>query len=111
MALAHASSGDLLDIRPLGSLLHDAQTHTLVSGPPIELFRMVLLAGKAVPPHQVPGALTIQCIEGSVELNLPDRTRLMHAGDLVYLEPKVSHGLKALRDSSVLVTLLRLHAE
>ncbi len=111
MALAHASSGDLLDVRPLGASLRDARTRTLVPGPPIELFRMVLPAGKSVPAHEVLGALTIQCIEGLVELELPDRTQLMSAGSLVYLEPKMPHGLKALQDASVLVTLLRLHPE
>lgn len=109
MALPHLCSGDLLEIRPLGSSLRDAQTQTLVPGPPLELFRLVLLAGKSVPTHHVPGPLTIQCIEGIVELELPDRRQTMHPGDLVYLAPKVPHGLQGIEDASVLVTLLRLH--
>jgi quercetin dioxygenase-like cupin family protein len=107
MALRHAASGDLLDVRPLGPALRDSRTRTLVQRPPIEVFRMVLPAGKAVPAHQVPGPITIQCIEGEVELELPQRSQVMHAGSLVYLDPKVVHGLKALQDASLLVTLAR----
>jgi len=42
MALALASSGDLLDIRPFGPTLRELRTHTLVQAPSMELFRMVI---------------------------------------------------------------------
>ena len=110
MALLHAGSGELLDVRPLGAALSNAQTYTLVPGPPLEVFRMILLAGKGIPSHHVNGPLTIQCIEGLVELELPGRLHTMQAGDLVYLDPGAAHGLRAVQDSSILVTLLRMHS-
>ena len=56
MALTHAASGDLVDIRPLGPALPAAKSRTLVQSPSLEIFRMVLPAGKTVAPHRVPGA-------------------------------------------------------
>ena len=105
MALTHAASGDLLDIRPLGPALRAAKSHTLVQSPSIEIFRMVLPAGRTVAPHRVPGAITVQCLEGEIEFTAHGRANIMRAGDLVYLEPLAVHALKAVDDSSVLVTL------
>jgi len=68
--------------------------------------RMVLAAGKSVAEHQVPGEITIQCLEGRVELAAHGSTRLMRAGDLVYLQGGVAHALHAQEDASLLVTIL-----
>lgn len=105
MALAHAASGDLLDIRPLGPGLPEAKSHTLVQSPSIEIFRMVLPAGRTVAPHRVPGAITVQCLEGAIEFEAHGRATVMRAGHLIYLAPQAMHALKALEHSSVLVTL------
>lgn len=106
MALTHAASGDLLDIRPLGPKLPQAKSHTLVQSPSIEIFRMVLPAGRTVAPHRVAGAITVQCLEGAIEFEAHGRLIEMRAGHLIYLEPQAMHGLKTLQDSSVLVTLV-----
>jgi quercetin dioxygenase-like cupin family protein len=106
MALAHAASGELLDIRPLGPKLAGTKSHTLVQSPSIEIFRMALPAGKEVAPHRVAGAITVQCLEGAIELAAHGRVSVVRAGHLVYLEPQAVHGLKAVEDSSVLVTLV-----
>lgn len=107
MALAHAASGDVLDIRPLGPVLLEAKSHALVRSPAIEIFRMVLPAGKTVAPHRVPGPITVQCLEGAIEFEAHGRSNILRPGHLIYLEPQVVHALKALEDASVLVTLTR----
>ncbi len=106
MALAHAGSGDLIDVRPLGSTLRQAITHTLVQSSSIEVFRMVLPAGKAIPAHRVPSAITVQCLEGTVEFEAHGRLQTMRAGGLIYLDREVLHALKAIEDASILVTLV-----
>ena len=50
--------------------------------------------------------MTIQCIEGRVELVTSDQTLPMHAGSLVYLAGGTPHEVRAVEDSSLLVTLL-----
>lgn len=111
MALPHASSGQLIDIRPLGSQLTSAPSRAILKTPSLELMRMVLPAGRTVSEHRVPGECTIQCIEGSVELRSHGKTETMRAGDLVYLEGGIVHALHAQQDASLLVTILIRHED
>ena len=106
MATAHAASGELIDVRPFGPALRQVASETLVRAEHLEVFRLVLLAGRTLPGHDHPRVITIQCIEGAIELVAAGRTIPMHAGSLVYLAGGTPHELKALEDASVLVTLL-----
>jgi len=110
MALHHASSGELIDIRPLGEGLAQAVTKTLYKSDHLQVFRMVLPAGKTAPPHSVPGEITVQCLEGSLEFTADGTTQVMRQGDLVCLAAGVRHALAALEDTSVLVTVQRHEA-
>ena len=106
MALHHAASGELIDIRPLNDNFKDATTKTLYKSNSLEIFRMILLAGKGMPAHQVAGEVTVQCIDGSVECDVAGTVQLMRPGDLICLAGGATHALKAIQDSSVLVTIL-----
>lgn len=106
MSTHHAASGELIDLRPLGEDLPQSASKTLVRSDHLEIFRLVMLAGKALPEHQVPSAITVQCLEGAVEIEAHGRSRLMPAGSLLYLSGGVAHALKAVQDSSILVTML-----
>lgn len=106
MALTHAASGELIDIRPLGATLRQTNSSTLVRAAHLEVFRFVLLAGQAAPDHKASGALTIQCLEGEVELDAHGRTQILRAGDLIYLADAEPHAVRALEDASLLVTVL-----
>lgn len=109
MAIHHASSGELIDVRPLKEGLKGAVSKALYKTDHLEVFRMVLLAGKTMPAHHVAGEVTVQCLEGSVELTVAGSGRLMREGDLICLAGGADHALKAVEDSSCLVTIL-LHA-
>lgn len=106
MAIPHKAPGELIDIRPLGSNLHPTISSTLIRAEHIEVFRFVLLAGKNTPEHTAAGAITIQCIEGAVQLDAFGRSQVMHAGSLVYLLDAEPHKVTALEDSSLLITIL-----
>lgn len=110
MARKHATSGEFIDIAPLGAALADTHSSTLIRAEHFEVFRMVLPAGKATPMHEASGLITIQCIEGSVELEAHGRTQLMQPGHLVYLADREPHAVRAIEDSSLLVTIV-LHRE
>lgn len=69
MAIHHALSGELIDVRPFGTAITQAQTGTLYKRQQLEVFRIVLPAGKEMPEHAVVGELTVQCLEGSVEFS------------------------------------------
>lgn len=112
MAIHHANSGELIDIRPLGSALRQAISTTLIRSDHLEVFRLVLPAGELVPDHklprvcQMPSEVTIQCLEGAIEIELGPRSQVINAGRMLYLASGEPHALKAIEDSCVLVTML-----
>lgn len=106
MAIHHAVSGELINIRPLGDAITTTLGTTLYKTQHLEVFRLILLAGKEMREHKVVGELTVQCLEGSVEFAIGTTHDVMRAGDLKCLAGGVPHSLKAIEDSSVLVTLL-----
>ena len=112
MAIPHAKPGEVVDVRPLGSGLSAANTWTIVKTETLEVIRIVLPASKELPPHKVPGEITVHCLEGRVEFRVGELKRELTAGEFLYLEGGSEHALRAREDSSLLVTILlqRLHA-
>ncbi len=106
MALHHAASGEIVDVRPLGDKLKQEIPVTLVKNPHIQVFRYVLLKGKEFAEHKVRDGITVQCLEGVVEFTSHERTQTLRAGELVYLAGDVPHALKGVEDASVLVTIV-----
>ena len=58
MAIHHASSGELIDSRPLKEQLKATATKPLFKSNHLEVSRTVLLAGKVVLSHQARSALS-----------------------------------------------------
>jgi quercetin dioxygenase-like cupin family protein len=106
MALHHAKPGEVVDLRPLGGGLATARTSAIVRTPSFETVRLVLLAGREIPTHKVPGRIMLHCIEGRVQLGLPDATPELRAGEWLYLEGDVPHSVKGIKDASLLLTIL-----
>lgn len=109
MAIPHAKPGEVVDVRPLGSGLSAASTWTIVKTDALEVIRIVLPARKELPPHKVPGEITVQCLEGKVEFRVGELKRELTAGELLYLEGGSEHSLRAGENSSLLVTILLQH--
>ena len=105
MAIPHAASGQAIDVRPLGAALATGRTVALVKTDTLEVFRMVLRAGRSAPPHKVPGEITVQCIEGRIDVTAEGRSHVIGPGQLLYLSGGVTHGVVALEDASALVTI------
>lgn len=106
MALHHAASGEIVDIRPLGKKLKQAIPVTLVKSTQLQVFRYVLLKGKEFAEHKVHGGITVQCLEGVLEFTAHERKQILRAGELVYLAQDVPHALRGIEDASVLVTIV-----
>lgn len=104
MALPHADAGQIIDVSPLGARLQSAVSTALFKAEDLEVMRLVLLAGREMPPHKVAGEVTIQCIEGVVEISSRDVCTL-DAGKMLYLRGDEVHSLRAIADASVLVTI------
>jgi prepilin-type processing-associated H-X9-DG protein len=111
MAIPHATSGEVLDIRSLGAVISGAVTHTVVKTAGLEVIRVLLAANRELPPHQVPGEITVQCLEGKVTFRAAGVERELSAGNFLFLDGGVEHAVRALEDSSLLVTIVLRHKE
>ncbi|MDB5773147.1 MAG: cupin protein [Burkholderia sp.] len=108
MALHHAASGEIIPVLPLGAKLTDSPSVALLKAHQLEVMRLVLVAGKSVPEHHVAGELTMQCLEGRIELRAHGKTQVLKQGDFVYLEGSVPYALHAAEHSSMLMTVVLL---
>ena len=106
MAIPHATPGQPIDIRPLGLRLQGEKTTALFKSEQLEVIRLVLQAGKSLPPHSVSGEITIQCIEGRIDVTANSKSHVLERGQMLFLARYVSHGVVALEDSSALVTIV-----
>jgi len=105
MALGHALPGQPIDIAPLGPALHESATHAILKTRSLELIRIVLRAGEALPPHNVYGELTLLCIEGAAEVTMDGKACQLRESQLVLLPAQMQHTVRALEDTSLLLTI------
>lgn len=96
---------------PLGEKIRSATSSMVMKSAGLELIRLVIPAGREIPPHRAAGEITVQCIEGHVAFEHDGRPLELRPGDLIYLCPQETHALRGIVDSSVLVTRLRPHAD
>ena len=106
MAIAHVLSGQAADVSPLGAALSGARTVALFKTDELEVIRLVLPAGKSLAPHKVAGAITLQSIEGRMDVTCDDGSHLLSAGQLLYLPGGVQHGVVGVEDASALMTIV-----
>lgn len=110
MALPHSEPLDVISVRPLGPQLRQAVSTSLLRTDRLQLLHLVLPIHEVVPQHWVNETCVLQCLEGRVEVALPDGVRRLNAGELVVLPPAQAHSLRAHADAAVLMTLLH-HGE
>jgi quercetin dioxygenase-like cupin family protein len=106
MAIHHAVPAEVIDVRPLEAKLRESKTSVLVKTGTLELIRIVIPAGKQLPPHRVDGEITVQCLEGRIVFDADGAERELAQGEMLYLAGGASHALRGVEDSSVLVTIL-----
>ena len=104
MPISHAKSGEVVQVR-LGAALRGTKTRTLVKTNDLKVIRLFIPAGEESSTHTSPGELTVQCLEGRVLFIAHGKSRELGAGQFVYLAPDEPHSLKAIEDSSLLVTI------
>ena len=105
MALQHSQPGQVIGVAPLGAGLREAKTSALFKAGQLELARIVLRAGESMREHQAPGEITLQCLEGLLELSTPKGSQRLRPGELIHLLPREPHALTAIDDSSALLTM------
>jgi quercetin dioxygenase-like cupin family protein len=106
MAMVHATPGDIVEVKPLGTALRSILSHALFKSDQLEIIRLVLRTGDEIPSHAVIGESTLQCIEGRVALVCNAGERQLGAGQLVHLGGGEQHALRSLEDASLLMTIV-----
>lgn len=105
MAIPHSAPGEVVDVKPLGAALSTTRSHALFKSADLEVIRLVLLTGQAMPEHAVAGEITLQCIEGRIAFTCNAGEVVLGAGQLVHVAGEEVHGLRALADASLLLTI------
>lgn len=106
MALQHAKPGEVVDLRPLRSRLKDERSAAIIKSDRFEAIRLVVHAGDVLPTHEVPGNITLHCLEGRIELGLAGSSFELKANQWVYLDGGAPHSVRGIEDSSLLLTIL-----
>ncbi len=98
--------GEVVDVRPLGENINDANPSTLIGTEHVKVVRMVLKAGKTLPEHKAKGEIVVQCLEGRVVFSTLGKEIEIQPGQLIYLNSAEPHSVRALEDSSFLLTVV-----
>lgn len=106
MSIQHALSGEAIAVTPFGSELPEQRTVALFKSDQLEVIRLVLVAGKSMPTHKVAGEITIQCLEGELDVEVHGDRTLLVAGQLMFLHGDVRHSVTARTHASALVTIV-----
>ena len=103
MAIRHCRPGE---VTCLGAIDDPAtRTIALARTPSFEAIHLVVRAGESIPSHQVAGRMTLYCVAGHIRFENSAPSELW-AGDWLYLDPGTPHGIQAVTDSSLLLTIL-----
>lgn len=65
-----------------------------------------MLVGKVVTPHEVPGEITVWCLECQVTFCVGNKGCKMSAGEMIYLTGSEEHSPRANGDYSLILTIL-----
>ena len=79
---------------------------TLVKDGPLRLTIVGLSPGGAIHEHEAAGPITIQVLEGELELSAGGETRAHRAGAVIALDQRVRHAVSSARGGLFLLTLL-----
>ena len=83
-----------------------ATTFPLVKEDAFEAIRMVLRKDHEMAGHQVEWPITIYCLDGQIAFTARGQTHDLRAGHWLFLLGNEPHSLRAIEDSSFLLTIL-----
>ena len=106
MSIEHAREGQSIDVTPYGATLGTQRTTALFKSRQVEVIRLVLAVGKSMPQHAVAGDITIQCLEGRIQVLWNGSNTELLAGQLLFLLGQMPHSVTALEHASALVTIV-----
>ncbi len=80
---------------------------TIFKKGPVTMVLFAFDADSELKEHAANGIVTIQCVAGSLMVGTAQDEYELHAGQVVALAPKIRHNVKALKRSTMLLTVHR----
>lgn len=106
MATHHAVAGEVVDLQAWAFDVPAQHSKTITKTDHMELARIALKAGEEWRSHQVEGPIVVHCLTGRVRCSALGRDFDLESGQLVHLAGGEPHGLTALEDSVLLLTIV-----
>lgn len=78
---------------------------TLVKYPDLRIVITALRAERRMPGHQTDGRISIQTVQGRVQVRADGRTFDLPAGRVLTLDRGIRHDVEAVEDSAILLTI------
>ena len=94
----------VIDIRSSGTVVSGGPSSLLAKTSALEVRRLILSKGRAIPTHHAPGEITVHCLEGRIAFTSGETTRELGAGQMLVLVAGEPHSVAGMEDSTVLVT-------
>lgn len=95
----------VVDVRPLGDALGTCRGSLLWQHNHMRIVRLVLAKGGEMPVPIAAGEVSLQCLEGKLTVMLGAATHELVPGRMICFASGEQHALRALDDSSVLLTI------
>ena len=105
MAQVHMVAAQPFRLHPVESSDKALTSISLFKSKDLQVMQVMFSAKSALPLHQVPGEITIQCIEGVVDVVLEDSTVPLSQGELMFLSRGQRHAVKAQERANIVVTI------
>ena len=78
---------------------------TLIKYDTLRVVLVALQAGKTLEEHRTEGRISVQVLSGHVEIKAARRTFNLQTGGLLALDRNLSHDVRALQESALLLTI------
>ena len=111
MALHHAASGEKIALSRGDDDIAFFTSVALAKTAHMELIRLLVPNERPMPEHKVDGEVTLQCLEGEIEVDAHGLCVTLCPGEMLYLAGGVPHSVRAVVDAVVLMTILLTHGD
>lgn len=80
-------------------------SRTILKSETLRILLNVMQAGSEIKPHQAPGPISVQVIEGRIRFSTDDESVELAKGQMLTLQPHVKHRVEALEEATFLLTV------
>jgi quercetin dioxygenase-like cupin family protein len=112
----HRESGSALLTTDLAALAHELKgeenwqksgrgSRTIFKSETMRILLNVMQAGSEIKPHQAPGPISVQVIEGRIRFSTEAEAVVLDKGQLLTLQEHVRHSVEALEEATFLLTV------